>query len=389
MAFSSQLSTSGVPIRAKRGIYTLGNDVVFDQLVALLNSIEVHVGSDMPVMICPYDDRMDRIREEISRRPNVSIFDDQDAIARWDEFTTRIWKTHPIASIEWQKEDGFEVHRMGVHRRFVGLDGPFDRYVYLDADILVLDSLEKIFAPLDIYDWVVYDFQHTDPTHVFNVKSPLLAQYFGIDGDNTDKLKLTQEPHQRTIQQNIQQANQYIKSNIFCSGMYASRSGLFSPDQYEQFIQQLASGEADMLYHMAPDQTILNYMVLRANASVYNLAHQLPPDQVTGCCVTSSHFQAPTPILPPLDAPISPASPLPTLHDRLTPLTYLHYIGISSKVFARLCAGENIECPYRDLFLYYRYLHEPDRYPIFRGKAQPHNPPPSFTSKVMRKLGLV
>lgn len=346
---------------AKRGIYTLGNDVVFDQLVALLNSIDVHLGPEMPVIICPYDDRMDRVREEISRRPNVSIFDDQEAIARWDDFTTRIWKAHPIAKDAWQKEEGFKVHRMGVHRRFVGLDGPFEQYVYLDADILVLDSLEKIFAPLETHDWVVYDFQHTDPTHVFNVNSPRLDDDFG--GASGER----------------------IRSNIFCSGMYGSRSGLFSADQCDQFIQQLADGEADMLYHMAPDQTILNYMVLRSEAAVYNLAHQLPKEQVTGCCVTSPHFQAPFPIPLPSAPPDSP----PTLCDRHTPLTYLHYIGISSKIFARLCAGENLDVPYRDLFLYYRYLHEPDQCPVFHGRAKPYNPPPSFRSKVMRKLGLV
>ena len=377
----------GPTTHAKRGIYTLGNDVVFDQLVALLNSIEVHLGPDIPVLICPYDDRMDRVREAIRYRPNVSIFDDQEAIARWDEFTIQIWKHHPIAKTAWQTDDGLKVHRMGVHRRFVGLDGPFEHYIYLDADILVLDSLEKIFAPLATHDWVVYDFQHTDPTHVFNVNSPMLEDYFGKAGDDASTGQMAQG----------------IYSNIFCSGMYASRSGLFSPDQCEQFIQQLADGEADMLYHMAPDQTILNYMVLRSNASVYNLAHHLPPDQVTGCCVTSPHFQSPTPIRPPTSSAsdTSPASPSPnafpasdscsdpTLYDRHTPLTYLHYIGISSKIFARLCSGENLDFPYRDLFLHYRYLHEPERYPAFQGQAKPYNPPLNFKTKVMRKLGLV
>lgn len=37
--------------QAKRGIYTLANDVVLDQLVALLNSIERNVGKDIPVCV--------------------------------------------------------------------------------------------------------------------------------------------------------------------------------------------------------------------------------------------------------------------------------------------------------------------------------------------------
>ena len=35
------------------GIYTLANDRVFDQLVALLNSIEVNISPDIPVCVIP------------------------------------------------------------------------------------------------------------------------------------------------------------------------------------------------------------------------------------------------------------------------------------------------------------------------------------------------
>lgn len=47
------------------GIYILANDVVYDQLIALLNSIEVNVGQKYPISIIPYDDRLERIQEEI------------------------------------------------------------------------------------------------------------------------------------------------------------------------------------------------------------------------------------------------------------------------------------------------------------------------------------
>ena len=43
------------------GIYILANDVVFDQLVALLNSLEVNAGKNYPVSIIPYDDRLERV----------------------------------------------------------------------------------------------------------------------------------------------------------------------------------------------------------------------------------------------------------------------------------------------------------------------------------------
>jgi hypothetical protein len=123
---------------------------------------------------------------------------------------------------------------------------------------------------------------------------------------------------------------------------------------------------------MAPDQTILNYMVMRLGISNYNLALHLPPNQKTGCCVTSPHFEEREYIL----------------YDKGNRLTYIHYIGLSSKLFAQVCAGENIDFPYRDLFLHYRYLHEPENRPKFTTKPRPYNPPVSLATKVLRKLGI-
>jgi len=47
------------------GICTLANDQVFNQLVALLNSIEVMLGKDFPVCVYPYDDRTHRQRSAL------------------------------------------------------------------------------------------------------------------------------------------------------------------------------------------------------------------------------------------------------------------------------------------------------------------------------------
>ena len=62
------------------GICTLANDYVFDQLVALLNSIDVILGSEIPVCIYPFDDQTERISVAIANRPNVFIYQDQESI---------------------------------------------------------------------------------------------------------------------------------------------------------------------------------------------------------------------------------------------------------------------------------------------------------------------
>ncbi|NET31596.1 MAG: sugar transferase [Cyanothece sp. SIO1E1] len=327
------------------GICTLANDYVYDQLVALLNSIEAIAGIEMPVCVYPYDANTDRIAAEIARRPQVTLYDDADSIQTWDRFVRDAWDCHPTARQRWDAADGSKYHRVGTHRRYCAFDGPFDRFLYMDADTLLMGPVAPIFAQLDTADWVVYDYQYKDPSHVYDLPSEKLTQVF---------------------------SPARIETEIFCSGFYAAKRGLFEQSQREWLLQQLRAGEAEVLYPLAPDQTLLNYMVMRSGISYCNMARQLPPNAKTGCCVTSPHFEEKDHIL----------------YDRGRRLTYVHYIGVSAKLFARLCAGENLKCPYRDLFLYYRYLHQPDQRPQFTGKPKLYDPPPSLVDRALKKIGL-
>lgn len=318
------------------GICTLGNDVVFDQIVALVNSVATHAGPDFPVCIYPYNDNLERLRAFVQDRPQVQIYDDVASIQRWDHWVEKIWQVHPTAHERWLAINGKGgIHRMGTHRRFGAFDGPFDQFIYMDADTLLLDSPQPIFDLLDQFDWITYDFQHRDLSHVFTVDAPNLTQVF--------------TPAQ-------------IETQIFCSGFYGSKRGIFSDADLATFLEQLAAGEATVLYPMAPDQTILNYCVLRKPLKAVNLAFHWPVEKRTGNSVTSPHFEQRG----------------DGVFDRDLRLTYLHYIGVSSKLFTRLCQGENMDIPYRDVFLHYRYLHAPSDRPTFTGpkvKDQPPRPP--------------
>jgi len=327
------------------GICTLANDRVFDQLVALLNSIEAIAGSKMPICVYPYDDNTERIAREIDRRPNVQLYRDRESMERWDRFARAAWDNHPTARQRWQQVGSTGYHRFGTHRRYCAFDGPFDRFLYMDADTLLLGPTDFIFDRLDENDCIVYDFQHKDPAHIYELTSPKLTQIF---------------PQER------------IDTEIFCSGFYASKKDLFSAERQDWLIEKLVAGEAEIVYPMAVDQPLLNYMMMRSSQKIYNFALQLPPDKQTGCCITSPHFQAKDRLL----------------YDKGNRLTYLHYIGLSSQLFAKLCAGENIVFPYREFFLHYRYLHEPSECPQLKGKPKPYNAPPSLAARVMKKLGL-
>lgn len=327
------------------GIYTLANDVVYDQLVALLNSIDVNAGSDVPVCVIAYDDHISRVQAEVNRRPNVTLLNDPALFRPWEDFSVQVWQTHATALQTWRDRGIQGVRRIGMNRRYCAFDpdAPFEQFAYFDADALVLNRLDHVFQPLDHSDIVVYDFQYKDPSHIYNIHSPRLAQVFPLDRVNRE---------------------------IFCAGFYASKRGFFAPDQRDWLVSQLQQGDSEVLYIEAPNQSVLNYMVMKSGLSVYNLALQLPAEQRTGNSVTSSHFEQRD----------------HRLFDKGSPLTYLHYIGLSSKLFQSVCQGENINFPYRETFLHYRYLHEPEKRPRFSGKAVDYDAPPGLMARMMKKL---
>ncbi|TAE58437.1 MAG: sugar transferase [Nostocales cyanobacterium] len=327
------------------GICTLGNDNVLNQIIALLNSIEAIYGQTMPVCIYPYDDNTEKLAEEIINRPYVTLYNQLDSIQKWDQFTKDIWDIHPTAQKHWLEIGVDKYYRLGSHRRYCAFDGPFDRFVYMDADIILMSPLNNIFAQLNHQDWVVYDFQFKDMSHVYSVSSQKLQELF---------------------------TPERLKTEIFCAGLYATKKDIFTAENRQMILDWLRQGEAEVLFDMAADQTILNYMVMRLGISQYNFALSLPPGTATGNSVTSLHFENRDNIL----------------YDKGNRLTYLHYIGLSSKLFNQVCAGENIEFPYRDIFLHYRYLHEPEKRPKFTTKGKAYNAPPSLTTKILRKLGL-
>lgn len=329
------------------GICTLANDYVFDQVVALLNSIDVHAGKDFPVCIYPYDDRIQRLQDFLQDRPHIQIYDDQNSIRSWDTRVEKIWQYHPTAQQQWFEATGNEgIHRMGTHRRFCAFDGPFDQFIYMDADTLLLDSPKPIFDLLSDFDWITYDFQYKDLSHVFDVKSSKLQQLF---------------------------SDEQLEKQVFCSGFYASKRQTIHEQSLDFYFNKLMEGDAEVLYPMAPDQTILNYFVLRQPLKSNNLALSLPIDQRTGNSVTSKHFEQRG----------------DSVFDQGKRLLYLHYIGVSSKLFTRVCQGENIDIPYRDVFLNYRYKHSPENRPELQGSVTKHQPQrPPLWKRLVRKLSL-
>lgn len=323
--------TNGTPYAAEKGVYILANDIVLDQLIALINSLEQNVSPTLPICVVPYDDNTQQSRQATKAYPQVTWFDDTTILAKWESFATKIWEAHPTAFSEWRKRGVMGVNRMGMHRRFCCFDGPFNKFIYLDADILAMNSFDLIFDSLEEHAFVTYDFQYKDLSHVFNVDAPNLTDVFEQNRLNTE---------------------------IFCAGLFASHKGAFTDSMLSELLASLQAGDADILYHHGPDQSILNYMVLKSGIDAINLSRTLSPEKRTGCCVTSPHFVEKDNLL----------------FDKGEQLIYLHYIGISSRFFRQVCARKNILFPYRDLFLHYRYLKDSEQ-PVLIGDPILYNQP--------------
>ncbi|WP_293154766.1 MULTISPECIES: Npun_R2821/Npun_R2822 family protein [unclassified Microcoleus] len=301
------------------GIYILGNDVVFDHLVGLLNSLEVNGARNIPVCIIPYDDNLQKVRVEIASRSNVTLFDNTDSIQFWEDFAIQAWTSHQKAQKVWQAKGWAQVHCLGMHRKFCCFDGPFDKFVYFDADTLLMGSLDYIYHKLDEFDWVANDFQYkSDLNYVFDLSSEKLAEVFEIEK---------------------------LESQIFCAGWFASRKNILNRNNLAELLDKLTSGEAEILSLRGTDQPLFNYLVARSAISFYNFAYHQP------ALITGNHWSSQFDVIDYV------------LYDKGRRLTYLHYMSISAAKFTRLCGGEDVEIPYRDVFLHYRYLNSPETRP--------------------------
>jgi hypothetical protein len=309
-----------------RGIYILANDAMVNQLIALLNSLRVHDDLQLRVCVIPYDDATNELARVMASYPNVFLWSDANALAHWENFANAAWALHPRALPHWHAKYGTRaVYRLAMHRRFVAFDGPFAQFLYLDADMLVLDSLAPFFAALEQNEFVVYDDQYRAPQHVFDMQSPRVYERFGKTRVHTE---------------------------IFCAGLFASKQNVLHAERQARVLTQLGAGDAEMLYVNAPDQSLLNYAALALPLTTHNLYRAAPESRRIRTCATVEGLQEKNRLV----------------FDRARRLPFLHYIGIPAWAFHRVCDGEDVRFPYRETFLRYRYLDAPAARPRLRGK---------------------
>jgi hypothetical protein len=209
------------------GIYCLANDGIIDGLIALCESVRRH-SPHLPVTVIPFDSQLDQVRAVLARY-GYALMDDP-SLRAMDQLGERYWPG--------------ERRRPHTMRKFCAFWGTYDRFMFLDADVVALCDLTPYFKALGGYDFMYFA---TDIENVYRPGSVRDAMIFRY------------------------------QTAGFNSGVYIGRSGLLSPDRLEDLraqAQRLRHGFVDNL-----EQTFINYVVDVSGWSKIH-AHEALPDLV-------------------------------------------------------------------------------------------------------------
>ncbi|MBW4562834.1 MAG: methionine synthase [Mojavia pulchra JT2-VF2] len=323
------------------GIYTLANDVVYDQLVALLNSIEVNVGRDIPVCVIPYNEQLDLVKQELKSRNNVTLFENWEAIRCWDKFVNQLWDTHPRANDSKLTRPGW--YKGFVHRKFAAFNGDFKRFVFYDADSLAMKPIDDIFEKLDNYDLVFNDWEHAKP-----------RAYTELNIDAIESVTQFTEAD--------------LRPKIHCDSFFGSKQFLFGSEDLN-FLKErwIEKHESEWIRASSwwSSSGLFSYITLYGNHPIFNFTLSPNGQDRTGNCANADSFVNINNVL--------------YNQDGLKPIHRIHYMSYSSSDFSRLCQGEDVNIRYRDEFLHYRFLRQPEQRPK-------QLKPPSITSQTNRFL---
>ena len=321
---------------SKRGIYTLANDNLYDQLIALINSIRTNYDKNIPICIIPYDDRVDKIKS--LKIDNVFLFDNQSSIEKWSNFASEVWSDQRFLS---RKKSAW-YHGSNTIRKLCSFDGQFEYFVYIDSDELVMSSLEDCFNKLTEYDCIFDDWEHRKEDCFLDTKM-IIRKY-----------------PSRAIQD--------IKSCCHCSDFFAAKSSLLNSDTLAQIkLALLHDEEVNFINERGwwNEVYLFSYITFKLNWKFFNYTLSEKSEERTGNIASVDPFVEKDYVL--------------YNKQGLKPIHRIHYMGYGSDRFKRLCGGEDIDIPHRDVFMYYRFLEEPEAKPKRLKKA-------NFLIKAMHSL---
>lgn len=285
-----------------RGIYILANDRVLDNTIALLNSIRLY-DANTPIVMIPYNRQYQTLAKVINKSYGVQIYEDLQIIEDISNLCNQICGS-----------SFFE--RPNLLRKFACWFGQFDEFLYIDTDIVVFERIIENLKYLNEYDFICCDYQHL--AGVEQVFTPKIREIFSDSQLN----------------------------NVFNVGFFCSNKNLLSQEDLSNTFKFCAK-YPDFFYLKNSEQTLMNYLMLKKNIAIFNIANQ--PSKEPGNWAGSPNFKEQNKIL--IDSNIN------------KPLKFLHWAGIQIEP----------GCPYWDIWEHYRYLNT----------SKPEQLPPNKTKKTL------
>lgn len=120
---------------ASTGVYFLANDPVYDLTLAFLNSFRAHMPR-MPACMIPFDDQIGRLRK-LTETYNFVILDNSSLLSRCDAISVR-----------------FHDRTKGHYRKLAAWEGPFDQFIYIDVDTVLLSDAAIVLKFLSKYSFI-------------------------------------------------------------------------------------------------------------------------------------------------------------------------------------------------------------------------------------------
>jgi hypothetical protein len=306
-----------------RGIYLLANDRVVDHAIALAASIRAR-DPDSPLVLIPYDEQSERVAALLRRHFGVQPYPDPTVAERVARLARAAFG------------EGF-FRRPNNFRKQACWFGPFDEFLYLDADVVVFSRIVELLDHLADHDFVCCDDQHRGGlTHVFDRRIVAEGPFSAAE-----------------------------LADVFNAGLWGARRGLISEDDLAATFEEAARHRAWLDFaHGGSDQPVLNYLVLRRIPRRLNLLRR--PEEPRMWAGTPG-FRREGDLL------VDPAVG--------RPLRYLHWAGRPIRP----------DGPYWDVWRHYRFL-EPAApaalAPLVRGQRPAPAPgrPASLPGRLLARL---
>ncbi len=197
--------------------------------------------------------------------------------------------------------------------------------MFYDGDSLAMKSVDDIFDKLDTFDFVFDDWEHK-------------------------KAKETAALNISIIEETTNYQEPQIRAKLHCSSLFGSKKGIFNEQELSELQKRLTEeNEITWVSRWWDDAFLFNYLTFRCDRPIYNFTLSENGQDRTGNCADAD--------------PFINIDNLLYNEQGLKPIHRIHYMNYSSKDFALLCQGYDAEIRYKDEFLYYRFLKNPEQRP--------------------------